>query len=70
MADTLRVRIDVQRVRRNMQMHGRELTEAEIQSWLKTVGFTPEADGRTWLTDAANLRCLDKSEIVEVRPVA
>ena len=67
----LRVRIDVQRVRSNMEMHGRKLTP---------VGFEPEAGpaspdevgapAAAWLTDAENLRCLDRSEILAVAPAS
>jgi hypothetical protein len=70
----LRVRIDVQKMRTNMQMQGRQLSEADIEAWLKVVGFEPEpgpprpGDGPVWLTDADNLRCLDASEILAVTP--
>ena len=70
----LRVRIDVQKMRANMQMQGRQLTEADIEAWLKVVGFEPEpgpspsGDGTAWLTDADNLRCLHASEILAVTP--
>ena len=89
----LRVRIDVQRLRSNMQMHGRTLTEKDIEAWLHVVGFQREPlpprmgrgaevaratagsaaerstdSGATWLTDAENLRCLDRSEILDVTP--
>ena len=72
----LRVRIDVHKMRSNMQMQGRQLTEAEIEAWLRVVGFelepAPEgrgpAEGPTWLVDAENLRCLHQSEILAVFP--
>jgi hypothetical protein len=73
----LRVRIDVQKVRSNMQMQGRKLTEGDIEAWLRVVGFEPEpgqAPGPgpdaalICLTDPENLRCLDPSEVLEVTP--
>lgn len=74
----LRVRIDVQKMRSNMRMQGRTLTAGEIEAWLRVVGFEPEAGhagscldpaaGPAWLTDAENLRCLDRSEILDVTP--
>ena len=76
----LRVRIDVQRVRSNMQMHGRKLTPGDIEAWLRVVGFEPEAGpaspdeagapAAAWLTDPENLRCLDRSEILAVAPAS
>ena len=73
----LRVRIDVQKVRSNMQMQGRKLSEDDIEAWLRVVGFEPEpgpafgsACGAflTCLTDPENLRCLDPSEVLEITP--
>jgi hypothetical protein len=73
----LRVRIDVQKVRSNMQMQGRQLTEGDIEAWLRVVGFEPEpgapsgsvsGTALTCLTDPENLRCLDPSEVLEVTP--
>ena len=70
----LRVRIDVQKMRANMQMQGRQLTEADIEAWLRVVGFEPEPGPSrpgaepAWLTDADNLRCLHESEILAVTP--
>jgi hypothetical protein len=67
MAGTYRVTIDLQKVRANMHYQGRQLSEGEIESWLKIVGFVRE-DGGTWLSEPETLRCLDESEIVRVQP--
>ena len=71
----LRVRIDLQKVRSNMQMQGRKLTEGDIEAWLRVVGFEPEPGqvvgtgaALTCLTDPENLRCLDPSEVLDVTP--
>jgi hypothetical protein len=78
----LRVRIDVEKVRSNMQMQGRKLTEGDIEAWLRVVGFEvvgfePGQDAGaaggaalTCLTDPENLRCLDPSEVLDVTPVS
>jgi len=68
---TYRVVIDVARIQQNLlEMEGGRLTELAVRNWLRAVGFTPEADGRTWLSGSEGLGRLDKSEIVSVEAVA
>jgi hypothetical protein len=42
------------------------LSELEIRNWLRSVGFTPEADGRSWLAGGDCLGRLHPTEIVDV----
>ncbi len=47
---TYRVTIDIPRIQANvLAMEGGRLTELAVRNWLRSVGFSPERDGRTWL---------------------
>lgn len=60
-----RVTIDIRRIQANvLAMEGGRLSELAVRNWLRSVGFTPEPNGRTWLADAETVRRLDKSEIL------
>ena len=65
MAGTYRVTIDISRIQRNVfEMEGGRLTELAVRNWLRSVGFRPERNGRTWLVAEESLGRLDRSEIL------
>ena len=65
MAGTYRVTIDIPRIQANVfQMEGGRLTELAVRNWLRSVGFSPEGNGRTWLAAEETLGRLDQSEIL------
>lgn len=60
-----RVTIDVRKIQSNVYANeGGRLSELAVRNWLRSVGFHPEAGGRTWLGDVESMSRLDKSEIV------
>jgi hypothetical protein len=62
---TYRVTIDVRKIQANVYANeGGRLSELAVRNWLRSVGFHPEAGGRTWLGDIESMSRLDKSEIV------
>jgi hypothetical protein len=62
---TYRVTIDVRKIQANVYANeGGRLSELAVRNWLRSVGFHPEAGGKTWLGDVESLSRLDKSEIV------
>ena len=62
---TYRVVIDVRRIQANVYANeGGRLSELAVRNWLRSVGFHPEAGGKTWLGDVESLSRLDKSEIL------
>jgi hypothetical protein len=62
---TYRVTIDVRKIQTNVYAsEGGRLSELAVRNWLRSVGFHPEAGGRTWLADVESISRLDKSEIV------
>ena len=67
MAGTYRVTIDIARIQSNVfEMEGGRLSDLAVRNWLRSVGFSPEGNGRTWLAAEENLGRLDRSEIVHV----
>jgi hypothetical protein len=67
MADRYRVRIDLGRIQSNLLAYeGGRLSELQVRSWLLSVGFTPEPDGRTWLAERDCRARLYRTEIVEL----
>ena len=65
MAGTYRVTIDIPRIQANVYaMEGGRLTDLAVRNWLRSVGFSPEGDGRTWLATQESLSRLDRSEIL------
>ena len=70
MAGTYRVTIDIPKIQANVYaMEGGRLSELAVRNWLRSVGFSPEGDGMTWLATQDSLGRLDKSEIVRAEPV-
>lgn len=70
MSDRYRVRIDLGRIQANLLAYeGGRLSELHIRNWLKSVGFTPDADGGTWLADRDCLDRLHDTEILELVPL-
>jgi hypothetical protein len=66
MADRFRVRIDLDRIQSNVLAYeGGRLSELQIRNWLRSVGFTPHADG-TWVGDQDCLDRLHRTEILEL----
>jgi hypothetical protein len=64
-SNTYRVTIDIPRIQANVfAMEGGRLSDLAVRNWLRSVGFAPQADGRTWIADAETVRRLDKSEIL------
>jgi hypothetical protein len=62
---TYRVTIDVRKIQANVYANeGGRLSELAVRNWLRSVGFHPEAGGRTWLGDIESMSRLDKSEIL------
>lgn len=73
MVGVFRVRIDVGRIQSNiLSQEGGRLSEQNIRSYLRSVGFTPAGDGAsdTWLAHAENLHILHESEILQKHRVA
>lgn len=69
-SQTYRVTIDIPRIQANVfAMEGGRLSDLAVRNWLRSVGFAPEADGRTWLADAETVRRLDKSEILRAERI-
>jgi hypothetical protein len=67
---TYRVTIDIPRIQANVfAMEGGRLSDLAVRNWLRSVGFAPQPDGRTWIADAETVRRLDKSEIVRAERV-
>ncbi len=65
MAGTYRVTIDIPKIQANVfQMEGGRLSELAVRNWLRSVGFSPESGGRTWLAAQESLGRLDQSEIL------
>lgn len=65
MAGTYRVTIDIVKIQANVfEMEGGRLTELAVRNWLRSVGFSPEGNGRTWLATEESLARLDRSEIL------
>ena len=65
MAGTYRVTIDIPRIQANVfAMEGGRLSDLAVRNWLRSVGFSPEGDGRTWLATEESLGRLDRSEIL------
>jgi hypothetical protein len=70
MAGTYRVTIDIRRIQANvLAAEGGRLSDLAVRNWLRSVGFSPEGDGRTWLTTQESLGRLDKSEILRTERV-
>ncbi|CAA9378929.1 MAG: hypothetical protein AVDCRST_MAG64-468 [uncultured Phycisphaerae bacterium] len=70
MAGTYRVTIDVRRIQANvLATEGGRLTDLAVRNWLRSVGFSPQADGLTWLAAQESLGRLDKSEILRAERV-
>lgn len=70
MAGTYRVRIDIRKIQANVfEMEGGRLTDLAVRNWLRSVGFSPEGDGVTWLASQESLGRLDKSEILRAERV-
>lgn len=70
MAGTYRVTIDISRIQANVfATEGGRLTELAVRNWLRSVGFSPEGNGRTWLTTQDSLGRLDRSEILRAERV-
>lgn len=66
-----RVVIDVEQIRANLlRYEGGQLSELQIRNWLRSVGFKPDNDGRTWLADRECLHRLHHTEILEKTSVA
>jgi hypothetical protein len=64
-SNTYRVTISVRKIQANVYAsEGGRLSELAVRNWLRSVGFHPEADGRTWLADVESISRLDQSEIV------
>ena len=62
---TYRVTIDIPRIQANVfAMEGGRLSDLAVRNWLRSVGFAPEPNGRTWIADAETVRRLDKTEIL------
>ena len=65
MAQRYRVRIDLQRIQSNVLAYeGGRLSELQVRNWLRSVGFTPEPDGRSWVAEDDCLTRLHRTEIV------
>ena len=65
MAGTYRVTIDIPRIQSNVfEMEGGRLSDLAVRNWLRSVGFSPEGNGRTWLAAEESLGRLDRSEIL------
>ena len=66
---TYRVRIDLARIQANvLALEGGRLSEWAIRNWLRSVGFTPDPDGRTWLAGRDCLGRLHPTEIIGLTP--
>jgi hypothetical protein len=64
------VRIDLARIQSNMlRDEGGRLTERQIRNWLISAGFTPDDDGIGWTADRDALRQLDRSELLQAKPL-
>ena len=71
MAGTYRVTIDIPKIQSNVfEMEGGRLSDLAVRNWLRSVGFRPEGNGRTWLAAEESLGRLDRSEILDVDRVA
>lgn len=67
---TYRVDIDLARIQANvLAFEGSQLSEWAIRNWLRSVGFTPDPDGRTWLAGGDCLGRLHPTEILDLTPV-
>lgn len=70
MAGTYRVTIDIPKIQANVfAMEGGRLTDRAVRNWLRSVGFSPEGNGMTWLATQETLGRLDKSEILRAERV-
>jgi hypothetical protein len=68
--DRFHVRIDLARIQSNMlRDEGGKLSERQIRNWLISAGFTPDPDGPGWTADREALRQLDRSELLETKPI-
>jgi hypothetical protein len=68
--DRFHVRIDLARIQSNMlRDEGGKLSERQIRNWLISAGFTPDPDGPGWTADRDALRQLDRSELLESKPI-
>ena len=68
--DCVKVRIDLDRVARNLRMpDGGTVGEGTARSFLRHVGFQPAEDG-AWVGPRSNLCRLNYSEVVGVEPLA
>jgi hypothetical protein len=64
------VQIDLARIQSNMlRDEGGRLTERQIRNWLISAGFTPDDDGIGWTADRDALRQLDRTELLEAKPL-
>ena len=70
MAGTYRVTIDIPKIQANVfASEGGRLTDLAVRNWLRSVGFSPEGDGLTWLATQESLGRLEKSEILRAEPL-
>ena len=70
MAGTYRVTIDIKKIQANVfAMEGGRLSDLAVRNWLRSVGFSPEGNGGTWLATQESLGRLDKSEILRAERV-
>jgi hypothetical protein len=70
MAGTYRVTIDIPKIQANVfATEGGRLTDLAVRNWLRSVGFSPEGNGLTWLATQESLGRLEKSEILRAEPL-
>ena len=69
MTDRVKVTIDLNRVASNLRTpEGAAAGEGAAQSFMRYVGFAPDADG-TWVGTRSDLRRLNPGEVVDVTPL-
>jgi hypothetical protein len=69
MADAYIVHLDIEQLRAfRSRIERRNLSDAELQSWLVNYGFYPRIDG-LFLAEESVLRQLDPDAILDVQPV-
>jgi hypothetical protein len=66
----IRVVIHMEKVRQNLRRQlGERPTDADVLSWLQTLGFVPATDGNAWTCNQDSLRWLTDGEIARTERV-